>query len=208
MHMGNDNWLKWAMELQALAQAGLAYTKSQYDVERFERIREIAAEMLVEPSGLPLETVKDLFCGEKFYPTPKIACRAAIIEDGKIMMVRETGDGGWCLPGGWVDVDQSVGSNIVKEVREEAGMDVVVERVIAVQDHRKRGHEKYALGIMNVFALCRRTGGEFKPNTETDACGFFSMDDLPPLSLKRTNPEQLQMCFDAYADPNWKVELD
>jgi hypothetical protein len=34
------------------------------------------------------------------------------------------------------------------------------------------------------------------------------MDELPPLSLKRTNPEQLKMCFDAYADPNWKVELD
>lgn len=206
--MENDNWLKWAVELQALAQAGLAYTENRFDIERFERIREIAAEMLTQPSGLPLETVKNLFCGERFYPTPKIACRAAVIENGKILMVREKSDGGWSLPGGWVDVDQSVGSNLVKEVREEAGMDVVVERVIAIQDHRKRGHEKHALGIMNVFALCRRIGGSFQPNDETDACGFFGPDELPPLSIKRTNEEQLQMCFAAYNDPNWKVELD
>ena len=62
-----DKWLEWAVRLQAIAQAGLAYGRDVYDIERFEEIRQIAAEMLVEPSGQPLEVVKELFCKEAGY---------------------------------------------------------------------------------------------------------------------------------------------
>ena len=48
-------------------------------------------------------------------------------------MVKER-DGKWSLPGGWVDVDQSVADNTVKEVLEEAGINVTAEKIIAVQD--------------------------------------------------------------------------
>lgn len=196
--------LKWAIELQSLAQAGLAYTENQYDKERFERIREIAAEMLIEPTGLPMEKLTDLFCGDSGYPTPKVACRAAVIESDKILLVRERLDGCWSLPGGWVDADQSVASNILKEVREEAGLEVKIDRLIAIQDHRMHRKTQTARCIVNVFALCSRLGGKFQPNIETDASDFFDIDHLPPLSLKRTNLEQIQMCFDAYRNPNWK----
>lgn len=203
-----DKWLSWAAELQAIAQAGLHYAKDKYDIDRFNRVREIAAEMLIQPSGLPLETVKDLFCSEKGYPTPKVACRAAVIRDGKILLVRETSDGRWSLPGGWVETSLSVGENIVKEVWEEAGMRVEVEKVVAVEEHRKHVSRPVAVGICNVFALCRYVSGEFVPNLETDACGFFSMDELPPLSVERTNKAQIEMCFRAYADENWKTILE
>ena len=115
-----ENWLRWAVELQSLAQAGLAYGKDVYDLERYTRIREIAAEMLVEPSGLPLERVKDLFCRETGYQTPKLDSRAAIFRDGKVLLVQEN-DGRWSLPGGWVEVDLSVGENTVKEPRRRPG---------------------------------------------------------------------------------------
>ena len=95
-------WLEWAMELQALAQAGLEYGRDKYDLERYERIREIAAEMMSEGSGLPLERVKDLFCNEKGYQTPKLETRAAIFQGERILLVQEN-DGLWSLPGGWPD---------------------------------------------------------------------------------------------------------
>ena len=205
---GQDNWLKWAVELQSLAQAGLAYTENQFDKERFERIREIAAEMLTEPTGLPKEKVEDLFCGDHGYPTPKVACRAAVIEDNKILLVREKLDGCWSLPGGWVDADRSVAENIVKEVREEAGFDVTVDRLIAVQDHRKHRNTWTARCIVNFFALCTRQGGGFAANTETDAAEFFDLDHLPPLSVKRTTREQIEMCFAASRNPDWKPILE
>ena len=76
-----EKWLKWAMEIQSLAQGGLAYTNNVYDIERYERLREIAAEMVAEKSNISLEKVKDLFCNEKGYQTPKIDTRAAIFKD-------------------------------------------------------------------------------------------------------------------------------
>lgn len=95
-------WLDWAVELQALAQAGLHYSKDPFDLERFTRVREIAAEMLACRSGLPLEKVKDLFCGETGYQTPKLDTRAAIFQGESILLVRER-DGRWSLPGdGWM----------------------------------------------------------------------------------------------------------
>ena len=47
-------WLEWAKELQFIAQAGLTYTKDPFDKERFERVREIAAEIMSLQGRLPL----------------------------------------------------------------------------------------------------------------------------------------------------------
>ena len=102
-----EKWLEWAIELQSLAQAGLTYGKDIYDKERYERIREISAEIVSNYTDMSIEKVKDLFCNEVGYQTPKLDTRAAIFEDGKILLVREN-NGKWSLPGGWVDVNVSV----------------------------------------------------------------------------------------------------
>ena len=203
----DQKWLDWAVELQALAQAGLFYSKDVYDIERFQRIREIAAEMLVSPSGLPMEKVRDLFCSETGYQTPKLDTRAAVFRDDKILLVQES-NGLWSLPGGWVDVNLSVGENTVKEVKEEAGLDVRADRVIALQDRKKHNPEIYAYNITKVFVLCKLIGGSFQPNSETIDSGYFSPDTLPPLSENKTTPEQIRMCFDAYRAEHWETIFD
>lgn len=205
---GSEKWLQWAVELQSLAQAGLTYGKDAYDLERYERIREIAAEMLSHMSDVPLETVKTLFCSEAGYQTPKIDTRAAIFQDGKILLVREN-DGAWSLPGGWCDVNVSVGENTVKEVREESGLDAVVERVIAIQDRAKHNLPVYAYGICKIFVLCSVKGGHFQENIETTGYGYFAVDHLPELAAEKNNEEQIRMCFDAYhAGEAWTTILD
>ena len=108
----NERWLDWAVELQSLAQAGLAYGKDPYDRERYARIREISAEILAHMAEIPLETVKNLFCNETGYQTPKLDTRAAIFQGDKILLVREN-NGTWSLPGGWCDVNVSVAENTV-----------------------------------------------------------------------------------------------
>ncbi len=202
-----DKWLEWAVRLQAIAQAGLAYGRDVYDIERFEEIRQIAAEMLVEPSGQPLEVVKELFCKEAGYQTPKLDTRAAIFQDGKILLVQEK-DGLWALPGGWCDVDQSVKDNVVKEVKEEAGLDVEVERVVAILDKAKNNPSKSAIRVTKVFLLCRCLGGSFQPNIETVASGYFALDNLPALSLTKNTPEQLALCFEASQAQHWETRFD
>ena len=202
-----ENWLRWAVELQSLAQAGLAYGKDVYDLERYTRIREIAAEMLVEPSGLPLERVKDLFCRETGYQTPKLDSRAAIFQDGKVLLVQEN-DGRWSLPGGWVGVDLSVGENTVKEAKEEAGVDVVPERLIAVQDRARHNQPLYAYGVCKIFVLCTLLGGRFEKNSETLQSRWFGEDELPALAEEKNTAQQIRMCFQASRDPNWKVQFE
>ncbi|MCI8698441.1 MAG: NUDIX hydrolase [Oscillospiraceae bacterium] len=201
-------WLKWAVELQSLAQAGLTYGRDAYDRERYERIREISAEILSHMSDLPMETVRDLFCGETGYQTPKIDTRAAIFQDGKILLVQEN-DGRWSLPGGWCDVDVSVGENTVKEVREESGLEAAAERVIAVQDRAKHNLPPYAYGVCKIFVLCSVTGGQFQENIETIGYGYFEENDLPELAEEKNNGEQIRMCFQAYrAGEAWRTLLD
>jgi len=204
----DKSWLDWVIELQAIAQAGLYYSKDVYDLERFERIREITAEMMSMKSGLSVEIVKNLFCNETGYQTPKMDTRAAVFQDGKILLVKEKATDTWSLPGGWLDVNESVKSNTIKEVREEAGLEVEAVKLIAVQDRDKHNKPKYAYGICKIFILCNIISGSFKSNSETSESGFFAVDNLPLLSEAKNTAEQINMCFEAYHDNNWVVPFD
>lgn len=203
----NEKWLQWAVELQSLAQAGLFYSNEKYELERYERIREISAEMISYQSEMPLEKVKDLFCSDVGYQTPKIDTRAAIFKDGKILLVHEA-NGTWALPGGWADVHISVEENTIKEVKEEAGLDIRVKRIIAVQDREKHNLPVYAYKVCKIFMQCEVVGGEFVPNIETTGFDYFRVDELPCLAEEKNNREQIEMCFEAMRSETWEALFD
>ncbi len=200
-------WLDWAVELQALAQAGLEYGRDRFDLERYRRIRDISAEIMTRQTGLPLDRVKDLFCGEKGYQTPKLDTRAAVFQGEKILLVQES-DGLWALPGGWVDVNLSVKENTVKEVKEESGLDVTADLIISLQDQRRRNRPVCAHSVCKVFVLCTLLGGSFQPNLETLNSGWFPLDSLPALSAGKTTAEQIRLCFQARRAEHWTTLFD
>lgn len=202
-----EQWLKFAIEIQSLAQNGLAYTNNLYDIERYTRLREISAEMLSMTTEISIEKVKDVFCNETGYQTPKLDTRAAIFKDNKILLVHEN-DGTWSLPGGWVDVLESIKSNTIKEVKEETGLDVFAKKIIAVQDRNKHNKPVYAYGVCKIFVLCELIGGKFENNIETTEIAYFSLDELPILSEAKNNKEQIELCFRANEDENWEVQFD
>lgn len=202
-----EKWLKLAIEIQSLAQNGLEYSNNVYDIERYKRLREIAAEMLEMKTGISVEKVKDLFCNETGYQTPKLDTRAAIFKDNKILLVHEN-NGTWSLPGGWVDVLETVKSNTIKEVKEETGLDVITKKIIAIQDRNNHNKPIYAYGVCKIFVLCDVIGGKFEKNIETTETEYFSIDNLPLLAEEKNNKEQIEMCFRAAKDENWKVEFE
>lgn len=205
----DDVWKQWAQELQFLAQCSLAYSKDKFDRERSERIREIACEMLSFKYDLPLEKIKMDFAGEIGYQTPKVETRAAVIKDNKILLVREQFDGKWALPGGYQDVNMSIRENVIKESSEEAGAVVNPIKVVAVLDYNRHHHVNFPLGMVKIFVLCEYINHSFNENTETLGAEFYSLDDLPELSLTRTTKKQLEMCFECYKDPeNWDTIFD
>ena len=201
-------WLHWAIEIQSLAQAGLAYTSNVYDIERYERLREISAEMISEKTNIPTEKVEELFCNETGYQTPKLDTRAAVFKENKILLTHEN-NGTWSLPGGWVDVLESIKSNTEKEVKEETGLDVEAVKVIAIQDRNKHNIPVYAYGVCKVFVLCELIGGSFEENIETTEINYFSLNEIPEnLAKEKTTKEQIEMCFEAYKNKNWQTQFD
>ena len=112
------------------------------------------------------------------------------------------------MPGGWVDVMQTVKSNTIKEVKEEAGLDVEAVRVIALQDRNLHNTPPYAYNVCKVFVLCEVLGGNFQSNIETVESRYFGLDELPVLAGEKNTREQIEMCFSAYRDENWQIEFD
>ena len=202
-----DQILEWAKELQSIAQTGLFYGRDVFDRERYQRIREIAAQMLSMRADLPMDKVIEVFCSDTGYQTPKVDSRAAIFRDGRILLVREN-DGRWSLPGGWCEYNLAPADNAVKEAKEEAGVDVTVKKLIAVHDKNKHNPKPYLFSVIKIFYLCELTGGEFVPNIETSASGFFSLEELPEMAEEKCSGDQVRMCFEAAASEHWTVQFD
>lgn len=202
-----EPWLKWAIDIQAIAQNGLAYSDNKFDIERYNKLRDISAEIVSYKTDISKETVKELFCNEVGYQTPKIDTRAVIFDNDRLLLVRES-NGKWSMPGGWCDVLETVKSNTVKEAKEESGLDVKAERIIAIQDANKHNIIKLPFGVCKIFVLCSVLGGKFEDNIETTDARYFYLNELPELDELRTTKEQAEMCYNAYKDEDWKVEFE
>lgn len=189
---GVPRWLTWAREIQAIGQSGLAYDPPLYDRERYERLVSLAAEIAAEHSGLPRSSLERAFEMQRGYATPKVDVRGAVVRDGRILLVQERSDGGWCLPGGWADVGATPAEMVAREVAEESGLPVAVERLLALFDaNRKRDLELFH--AYKLVFLCTNHADDPAPGAETLDAGFFPFDALPPLSPNRTSRHHLRV---------------
>ncbi|SJZ69386.1 NUDIX hydrolase [Garciella nitratireducens] len=191
-------WLEHAKKLQSIAQAGLEYSKDKYDRERFEEIRDISIEIMSHYTEMESEKIRDLFASETGYQTPKIDVRAAVFKQNKILLVKEKIDGLWSLPGGWADIEFSLKENIMKECIEEAGAQVHPKKLIAILDGKNMLSQPYPYSIYKIFVECDYIQSVFQENIETSAAEFFTLENLPPLSLTRNNEKHIEMCFQAH----------
>jgi ADP-ribose pyrophosphatase YjhB (NUDIX family) len=197
--MTEPEWLTWTRELQAIAQTGLAFSDNPYDRDRYEMLRTIASKMMAARSDGAAERIEALFANEHGYATPKVDVRGATFDDrGRILMVRERSDGDrWTLPGGWADVNMTLGECIVKEVREEAGYEVRVRKLAAVWDRTRQGHGSGVFSCVKAFFLCDLVGGTATPSLETTEVRWFAEADIPAdLSIGRTLPHQIRRMFE------------
>ncbi|ABR75392.1 DNA mismatch repair protein MutT [Actinobacillus succinogenes] len=202
-----EPWLTWATQIQTIAQNGLAYSKNVYDLERYGQLRDIAAEMLSYKTDIPVEKVKNLFCNEQGYQTPKIDSRAAIFKDSKILLVQEN-SGLWSLPGGWIDVTETIRSNTIKEVQEEAGLSVNPQFIIAIHEQHARNYPVFAHRVLKTFVMCELLGGEFQPNSETLQSAYFDINEIPEMDGEKNTVEQVKLCFKAHRSPQWITQFD
>lgn len=208
--------LDLARKLLALAQSGLHFTRDPYDRERYEEIARIASQLLAAdpllPAGPTADAILELWRRDRGYITPKIEVRGAIFReiDGKpaVLLVRETIDGKWTLPGGWVDVNEAPRQAIEKEIVQESGYVAEVVKLAAVYDKLRHEHPPSLFHTWKLFFLCEIRGGQPTFSLETDGIEFFPLDLLPELSMPRTTPAQIARMYVHYVDRDLPTDVD
>lgn len=201
-------WLEWAQKLQAIAQIGLTYNQNPFDVERYQKIQAIAAEMMATYSNVEPRVVLDLFAREVGYATPKVDVRGAVFRDDTLLLVREREDGCWTLPGGWADVGDSPSEVAVREVYEESGYHTRAVKLIAVYDRDRQGHPPLSHYVYKLFFQCELISGAATTSIETDEVAFFREDEIPELSLTRILPTQITRIFQHYRNSDLPTDFD
>jgi ADP-ribose pyrophosphatase YjhB (NUDIX family) len=205
-------WLVWARELQAVAQCGLTFATNPHDRERYTAIGAVAARMMSTQSAVDLARVETLFAEQTGYATPKVEVRGAVFDqDARILLVREIADRGrWTLPGGWADVNQSPSENVIREVREEAGLEVKARKLAAVYDRARHAHmPPHPFHVFKLFFICEWLGGTPQPGLETSEVAFFGESEIPQdLSVGRVLAFQIGRMFDHIRCPDLPTDFD
>lgn len=161
-----------------------------------------------EFTGAPAGKIRNLFASEEGYQTPKVDIRSVVFRDGKILMVRESTDNLWTLPGGWADVNYSPFEVAAKETSEEAGIDVSPVRLLAVFDKMKHSHPPDMYHVYKLFILCKDSGQDLKPGIETTDAAWFDRENIPPLSALRITKDQIETMFEFFDHPEKDVLCD
>jgi ADP-ribose pyrophosphatase YjhB (NUDIX family) len=206
-------WLTWVRTLQGIAQAGMAYGRDPYDLERYEQVQRIAADIAARHTGGDADTIANFFAAERGYPTPKIDVRAAVIVEHRILLVQERDDDGWTMPGGWADIGESAAEAVVRETQEEAGLAVAAVKLIALLERERRGHPVHPQFSYKAFFACVPLTSEpptlaVQDSAETRAAGFFERAFLPQLSVARITADEIDLAFAHHADPSLPTEFD
>lgn len=164
--------------------------------------------MAAHAGGEDAEALLAAFAEESGYRTPKVDVRGVVLEEERLLLVRETGSEAWCLPGGWADVGEKPSEAVAKEVREEAGLEVRAVRLLGVFDRDFRGRLRWPAHVYKLFVLCERVAGEpLADGLETEDAAFFALGSLPPLSMK-TAPEHLERALEVARDASAPTAFD
>lgn len=130
--------------------------------------------------------------------TPKVAVNAVVFNDRKeVLLAKRTDNGLWCLPGGHVDLGETLGTACLRELFEETGLRGEVVRLIGIYSdpqnslHIAQGPEWHTI---RVSFLCKIIGGTMTPSEETSEIKYFAVTQLPALIT-----DHVQRIRDAYA---------
>ena len=198
-----------AQRIRAMSQTALTYSSNEYEIERSNEFIEISDRITAIVSGAKEEDINACYTPIKEYVTPKVDIRAVIFNDkDEILLVKEKVDGHWSLPGGWSDVGFTPTEVVVKESLEEAGFNVRIIKLLAVLDKRCYNHPASSSYVYKMCFLCEITGGNDELTFDILDKGFFAVDNLPPLSLNRILPEQIELLDKLRRNPDSKVYCD
>jgi ADP-ribose pyrophosphatase YjhB (NUDIX family) len=207
--MIKEQMLEEIKRLKAIAETGLLYCKNEYDRERYEEVADISFRLLSGITGYDTDLLTIALPAAKDYPTAKVDIRAFILSaDGKVLLVKEIVDGRWSLPGGWADVGYSPKETVIKECKEETGLDVVPERLLAVFDKRLHAHPPQPFYVYKMFFYCKAVSTNLIKGFDVLDIGYFDVADLPELSQDRVLKSQIELLYKKVLSADAEASFD
>ena len=200
-----------AIAMTALAQSGLFYAVSEYDIYRYRKLGVLAADLLASVTDQPAAHWHLELGRDSGYATPKVDVRGALVDaDERILLMRERSDNRWSLPGGWADPLDTPSRAVEREVVEETGYGARAVKLVGCWDRDAQGHlPKLPFSIYKLFFLCEPTGEVRPPDAlETLEIGWFGLDDLPELSAGRVSAHELGRMVAHHRDRSLPTEFD
>lgn len=195
--------------LKAIADTGLVYAEVPYDIERYEELKDISLKLMGHLADEPFAKLDSFFLPQLDYPTPKVDVRGLVInEKDEILMAQEGVDSKWTIPGGWADIGNTPKEVVIKEIKEETGIDAEVVRLLAIYDKQRHKHPAEPYYIYKLMFFCKAVGGELQPGFDMQGTGYFSLGDLPELSEERILESQLKYLFKLVKNDIQEVYVD
>lgn len=165
-------------EIQTIARNGLAFTKDPYDRERYEKLMNLVAQKYEQVLEISPEELKKRFEAELGYITPKVGSDAAIFDsEGRILLMRRSDNGKWCLPCGWLDPGESPEQAAVREVLEETGLEVEVIGLVQIFG-TPAGSVYGPHGAVTLVYLCKVKGGTLRLSHEGTELSYHHIEEI------------------------------
>jgi 8-oxo-dGTP pyrophosphatase MutT (NUDIX family) len=170
-----------ADELRSLADEGLRFTEGSYDRERYQRILSVSARLVAALEARAPSEVTAQYYGDLSHISPFLGAEAAVFRAGRLLLIQRTDNGRWAMPGGLVEVGETLAEAAQRELWEEALVRGDVVRLLGIFDSRLwKSHTKAQL--YHVTFQVEVDDGEPAAGPEALAVGFFGAEALPPLS--------------------------
>lgn len=207
--MTKEEQLDLVKRIKAIGDMGLIYAENPYDIERYEELKEIGLKLMAHLADAPFSKIDSFFLPQLDYPTPKVDVRGLVInENDEILMAQEGVDSKWTIPGGWADIGNTPKEVVIKEIKEETGIDAKVVRLMAIYDKQRHKHPAEPYYIYKLMFFCEAISGELKPGFDMKGADYFPLDKLPELSEERILESQLKHLYDMVKNDIQEVYVD
>lgn len=205
----NNELLDAIKQIKSIADIGLLYNNNPYDKERYTELQHISYQLLQNISGMDVDSLKAIFPTAKDYPTAKVDIRGLVISpDKKILLAKESVDGKWSLPGGWADVGHTPKEVIIKECKEETGLDVIPQKLLAVFDKRMHAHPPQPFYVYKLVFYCEAVSHEITKGFDVLDVQYFDIDNLPPFSEDRILKSQVALLYNKVMAKDFETYVD
>ncbi len=207
--MTTTELLEEIKQLKSLAEIGLLYSKTEYDKERYQELQGISFKLLSHITNHSIQSLQEALPLQKDYPTAKVDIRGLILSpDKKILLAKESADGKWSLPGGWADIGYSPKETIIKECKEETGLDVQPTKLLAVFDKKMHPHPPQPFYVYKMVFLCEAISFNINKGFDVLDVQYFHIDQLPELSEDRILKSQIELLYNKVMTADWQTYVD